>query len=83
MKEVNASEFKTKCFALLDWVKDSGEVLVILKHGKPVAEVRPAVSSALDAYPQQRLKGSFQIHGDVVEPCVAPEELSFDRENLE
>ena len=39
MKTINASEFKAKCLAILDEVSDTGEVLTILKHGRPVARL--------------------------------------------
>jgi prevent-host-death family protein len=43
MKTINASEFKAKCLAILDEVAETGEVLTILKHGKPVAQLVPPV----------------------------------------
>jgi len=41
MQTVQISEFKAKCLSLVDEVASSGEVLVVTKNGKPVAEVRP------------------------------------------
>jgi prevent-host-death family protein len=43
MKQVTATTFKAKCLALLDDVEETGEPLVVTKHGKPVARVVPAV----------------------------------------
>lgn len=72
METVNASEFKAKCLAILDRVQATGERVVILKRGKPVAELWPA--SRTDArYPQSDLAGSVTVLDDIVEP-VLPEE---------
>ncbi len=67
MITMNASEFKAKCLALLDRVAATGETLVILKHGKPVANLVPAQHPEP---PQHALKGSVKILGDVIAPAV-------------
>lgn len=41
MRTIKASEFKSKCLALMDTVAATGEALVDTKNGKPVAEFRP------------------------------------------
>jgi prevent-host-death family protein len=41
MQTIQASEFKARCLALMDDVARSGEVLVVTKNGRPVAELRP------------------------------------------
>ena len=72
METFNASEFKAKCLAILDRVQATGERVVILKRGKPVAELVPA--SRTDArYPQSDLGGSVTVVDDIVEP-VLPED---------
>lgn len=40
-REIPAGEFKAKCLALLDEVRDSGEEIVVTKRGKAVARVVP------------------------------------------
>lgn len=40
-KEITATQFKARCLRLLDEVAESGETLVITKHGRPVARVEP------------------------------------------
>jgi prevent-host-death family protein len=62
---IPAGEFKAKCLKLLDEVAEKRETLVITKHGKPVAEVRPV--------PEQgdivgSMKGSVTILGDIISP---------------
>ncbi|NDC55087.1 MAG: type II toxin-antitoxin system Phd/YefM family antitoxin [Planctomycetia bacterium] len=39
---ISASVFKARCLRLLDQVSRTGEELVILKRGRPVARVVPA-----------------------------------------
>lgn len=65
MKRINASDFKARCLALLDEVKETGEGLTILKHGKPVAQVLP-LDEPEEAYPQHLLRGTVTIVGDVL-----------------
>lgn len=71
MDEMNASEFKAKCLAILDRVRATGEGILILKHGKPVARLVPP-GPELGEVPQRGLRGTVEILGDVVEP-VLPE----------
>lgn len=40
-KQIAASEFKQRCLALLDQVKEDHVSYVVTKHGKPVALVTP------------------------------------------
>ena len=40
-RRISATQFKAKCLALLDDVAETGETLVVTKHGKPVARVSP------------------------------------------
>lgn len=39
MTYVGAARFKATCLELLDRVRESGEDIVVTKHGKPVAKV--------------------------------------------
>lgn len=69
MVTINASEFKAKCLAILDEVAGTGETVVILKRGRPVAQLVPPVSSG-SRYPQEELRDSVRITGDVVGPVL-------------
>ena len=69
---INASDFKARCLAILDRVHETGERLVILKRGRPVAELSPVTGEG-SAYPQAVLEGTVTIVGDVVGP-VLPED---------
>ena len=69
MKTMNASDFKARCLAILDEVESAGEVVTILKHGRPVAQLVPPMYGE-SGHPQHELKGSVTILGDVVEPVL-------------
>jgi len=40
-KVISASEFKARCLALLDRVAETGERVVVTKHGRAVAQLAP------------------------------------------
>lgn len=68
---MSATEFKAKCLALLDEVRETGEGLLITKHGSPVARLVPVAGEA--EYPQSGLAGTVETLGDVVSPVLPPE----------
>ncbi|WP_419848309.1 type II toxin-antitoxin system prevent-host-death family antitoxin [Candidatus Poriferisocius sp.] len=41
-RTIPAGEFKAKCLKLMDEVNDTGEQIVITKHGRPVSRLVPA-----------------------------------------
>ncbi len=69
METINASYFKARCLAILDRVRETGERIVILKRGRPVAELWPP-SQAESKYAQSELKGTVAVVGDIVGPVV-------------
>lgn len=69
MESINASYFKARCLKILDRVRETGERIVILKRGQPVAELWPP-SNAESRYPQSELKGTVRVIGDIVGPAV-------------
>ena len=72
MNKINASDFKARCLAILDKVHETGERVVILKRGRPVAELSRVTGDG-ERYPQTELEGSVVIVGDVV-GSVLPED---------
>jgi len=66
MRTIQVSEFKAKCLALVDQVASSGEVLVVTKNGRPVAEVRP-FSGGREGSPFG-LHPGLQVLGDIIAP---------------
>ena len=69
LETINASDFKVRCLAILDRVQATGERIVILKGGRPVAELRP-LTPAETGYPQAELRGTVTIVDDVIAPAV-------------
>ncbi|MBW8874006.1 MAG: type II toxin-antitoxin system Phd/YefM family antitoxin [Acidobacteria bacterium] len=69
MREIRASEFKAKCLAILDEVERTGETVVILKRGRPVARLVPPILGQ-EKYPQRSLGGTVEILGDILEPVL-------------
>ena len=72
METINISDFKAQCLAILDRVQSTGEPVLILRRGLPVAELLPARRSQAE-YPQMELEGIVTIIGDIIEPVI-PEE---------
>lgn len=78
MRTIAASEFKAKCLAILDEVARTGERILIVKRGKPVAQVGPA-SPAAGRFPQDALKGKGEIVGDIVAPVLPADAWDVER----
>ena len=67
--EVPAGEFKAKCLALMDRVRERGEEYVITKHGRPVAKLVPVDDE--DVKPKSAfgwMKGTVIEYGDIISP---------------
>ena len=69
MKIMSASDFKAQCLAILDQVHETREPVTITKRGKPVAQLVPPLHKE-DGYPQDELRGSVRIVGDLLKPVV-------------
>jgi prevent-host-death family protein len=54
-RKITATQFKAHCLRLLDEVAETGETLIVTKHGKPVARVEPPLQPG-------DLRGSVQIN---------------------
>jgi antitoxin (DNA-binding transcriptional repressor) of toxin-antitoxin stability system len=61
MKTISAAKFKAQCLALLDRLDPEG--LVVTKHGKPVATVRPIDRSSSGVIGS--LRGKIKTKGDL------------------
>ena len=74
MKEVSVSKFKATCLELLRRLQETGQPLLITKHGKPLAEVHPTQPRRRSPNPVGLMKGRGEILGDVVSPAAPAEE---------
>jgi prevent-host-death family protein len=68
MQEVTISKFKATCLALLRKVRDTGQPILVTKHGEPIAEVRPPEPPRRAESPVGCMKGRMTILGDIVSP---------------
>jgi prevent-host-death family protein len=57
---VSASDFKQRCLALLDRVEETGEEIIVTKHGRAVARVVPLE----EPEPSKSLRGSVTFARD-------------------
>ena len=64
-RAVSATEFKAKCFSLLDEVEQGGAVITVTRRGQPVAVLGPTAKSAWKS-PRDRWAGKARIVGDIV-----------------
>ncbi len=67
-RTIKASEFKARCLKLMDEVAETGEEIVITKHGRPVSKLAPY--SKKPSTPFGRYRDIIQIHGDIVSPIT-------------
>ena len=65
-KKIPAGEFKAKCLKLMDEVQQTGQEVIITKHGKPVARLVPVAGRPPSLF--GCMKGSVEILGDIIEP---------------
>jgi prevent-host-death family protein len=72
MKQIPAGVFKAQCLAIMDKVLQSGEPVVITKHGKPVVKLVPAEDQADDIFGY--MAGKAKIVGDIVGPITPLED---------
>lgn len=67
VRQVAASEFKSRCLALVDEVADTGRAIVVTKRGRPVARVVPFVDDT-----RASLLGSVLEEHDLLAPLDEP-----------
>ena len=69
-REVSAGEFKARCLALMDEVRDRGGEYIITKRGAPVAKLVPVHT---ERYPLLgSMKGTVKLLGDIISPLDEP-----------
>lgn len=65
-RTIKASEFKAKCLKLMDEVEETGQEIVITKHGRPVSRLVPYRRTPQLVFGRDR--GRIRILGDIVSP---------------
>ena len=71
--KIAAAEFKAKCLALLDQVRDDGQPIIITKRGRVVARLVPAGDE--DERPWLRVRGRATWTDDPMVPAVREDEI--------
>ena len=82
METIEASDFKARCLAILNRVQATGQRVVILKRGRPVAELSPTRPTMAE-YPQMELKGSVTVVDDIIVPAIPEEHWDSDKVSLQ
>jgi prevent-host-death family protein len=77
---VSISEFKTKCLALVDMVKRTGQPLLITKRGVPIAQVVPPPEGEKPTPWLGCMRSTGTIVGDVISPATDEEEWEVLRD---
>jgi len=80
MDEVAISEFKAKCLALLERVRQTKKALRITRFGKPVADVVPSTPDAGQGMWIGSMKDTMEILGDIVAPVIDETDIEALRE---
>jgi len=66
VKEVKASEFKSRCLQIMDEVAETREPVVITKHGKPLCQLTPYRPKPRTLFGVS--KETIVITGDILSP---------------
>ena len=72
-KRIGAAEFKANCLRILDEVERSGETVTVTKHGRPVAEVKPAEKGERRSIIGV-MKGTVLRYERPFDPAIEPDE---------
>ena len=73
-RRMAATEFRARCYRLMDEVAETGREVVITKRGKPVAQLRPIRPVRESMFGRDR--DIIKIHGDI----TAPIDVEWDAE---
>jgi prevent-host-death family protein len=81
MQEINISEFKAKCLALMEEVRKTKKPLRVTRHGKPVAEiVPPSPAPTGRGFIGSGMKMFDLLDNDIVRPIIDFDEMEIFRE---
>ena len=50
MQKIPAAQFKAQCLAVMDQVSQTGQPIIITKHGKPVVKLVPVEMDGKDIF---------------------------------
>lgn len=71
MQKIAAAQFKTHCLSVMEQVSQSGQPVLVTKHGKPVVKVVPISPDSDEIF--GALAGMAKIVGDIENTVPASE----------
>jgi prevent-host-death family protein len=75
-REISAGQFKARCLAIMDEVRDRGGEYIITKRGTPVARLVPARHEPRPLLGS--MSGTVRVLGDIIGPLDEPWEALGD-----
>ena len=76
--KINAAEFRTKCFKILDQVQATHREVIITKRGKPIAKIVHINQKEQKDPFLGALSGAGRTLGDLTQPVVNPLDWEID-----
>lgn len=64
---MSVSKFKATCLAVIETISQTGETLIITKHGKPLAQIVPLPKNTSDS-----AFGAMAAHSREIEDILEP-----------
>jgi prevent-host-death family protein len=80
MEEIAISEFKAKCLALLERVRQTKQPLRVTRFGKPVAEIVPPSPETGQNDWIGSMKDTMKVLGDIVSPVINEQDMEALRD---
>ena len=80
MREVAISEFKAKCLALLEQVRQTKKPIRVTRFGQPVAEIVPPSPAAGEKSWVGSMKETMDIVRDIVSPVIDEKDIEALRD---
>ena len=71
--KITATDFKARCLALIDQVRERGDSIVITKRGRVVATLEPA--GEVEERPWLRVRGTARWRGDPTSPAIKESDI--------
>lgn len=69
MRTMTASEFKARCLQVMDEVAETGEEILITKHGRPVSRLVPHHRKPDSLFGLHR--GKVRMNDDLIAPAFS------------
>ena len=80
MKEIAISEFKAKCLALLERVRQTKKPIRVTRFGKPVPEIVPPSPQAGQKSWIGSMENNMDILGDIMSPIIDEKDIQALRD---